>query len=602
MSDTKQNRRARGAAESLSFLVVVSGILVTLNFIAHEFNLGRVDVTEARRYSLSDGSRRVVSNLDDQLEITAYFSNELPHPYNTLEPYVRDLLQEYQAASGGKIVIRFIHPQSDDEKEDAVSEGLQLIPHPSFEDDSFGYKEGFQGLVLSYLTERKVIPVLRQPPRGGMLSAEAVTSGLEYELTMAIKEVTGDSVRVGILTGHGGPSLSGPPPTQQGMPPQPGNLQGLVQTLPTYNFEEVDASSEIDRGLVALLIIDPETALSETELRHIDQFVMRGGALGVFGGSRKVDVSQGVSAEPVDSGLNTILAAYGARLQPNVVASGNCSVIPLQGPFGIPMQVPYPVFPRVNTTEETRAHPIFFRLPSLVFPWASAIELTTAPEGVSVDVLAATSEEHQTWAITGESLDVAPRQEGWSITGERGPFNLMVAIEGALPSAFAGVSSEAAEQVEAPARSPEETRVLVVGTGTAFDDQLRGIFRPGDMAVYLNALDWLAADADLIAVRAKNVGEADIEVPQDVQQADEARREAAAAAQQAQLQGDANAAEDSVEDFEAAQEEFEQAEEEWNQRKNMMRWGTTLGIPFFFGLFGIIRWRMRQSRRQNFKL
>ena len=602
MADPKQNKRARGAAESLTFLAVVSGILITLTFIAHQFNLGRIDLTEARRYSLSDGSRRVVSNLDDQLVVTAYFSPNLPHPYNTLEPYVRDLLQEYQAASGGRMQLRFVHPETDDEKEDAVSEGLQAVPHLSLEDDSFSYTEGFQGLVLTYLAERKVIPVLRQPPSRGMPSADALTSGLEYELTMAFKEVTGDRVRVGVLGGHEGPSLEAPAP-QPGQPPQPGQsggLQGLIQAMPTYDFVTVDASREIDADLAALLIIDPETTIGETELRHIDQYVMRGGALGVFAGQRSIHLDQGIDAQRIDTGLNRILDTYGAHLEDDIVAAELCSVIPLQGPFGIPMQAPYPVFPRVNTEEEAREHPIFFRLPSLIFPWASSVSLTTAPEGVSVDVLAETGE--RSWAITGETYDVAPRREGWQITTDRGPFKMLVAIEGTIPSAFAGVSSAEGEAIDTPERSARETRVLVTGTGVAFHDDLRGIFRPTDMAVYLNALDWLAADSDLIAVRAKNVGEPDIAVPQDVQQADEARLEAAAAAQQAQLTGDVAAGEEAVDDYEAAQEEFEQAEAEWRQRKNLMRWGTTLGIPFFFGLFGVIRWRMRQSRRQNFKL
>ena len=73
------------------FLGVSAAILVLLNVLG-VFFFGRVDVTHNRLFSLSEGSKRAVQNLDDQMEITAYFTKDLPPPFNATERYVRDIL------------------------------------------------------------------------------------------------------------------------------------------------------------------------------------------------------------------------------------------------------------------------------------------------------------------------------------------------------------------------------------------------------------------------------------------------------------------------------------------------------------------------------
>ena len=83
-------KQTRLASESALFLLVIGASLVLLNLLgAFGVNL-RGDVTQARVFSLSTGSKRLAKSLDDQLEIRAYFSKELPPPYNSMGRYVRD--------------------------------------------------------------------------------------------------------------------------------------------------------------------------------------------------------------------------------------------------------------------------------------------------------------------------------------------------------------------------------------------------------------------------------------------------------------------------------------------------------------------------------
>jgi len=256
----------RAASESLLFLSLVGGILVLLNVLIAYFPSPRVDLTQNGLFSLAEGSERLAASLDDRLEVTAYFTENLPPPFNATERHVRDLLSEYSAASNGQIIVNFVNPDNEAKQQAARADGVQPVAHQKIEEDQVAVVEGYRGMVLHYLDETRTIPVIQD------------TIGLEYIITSAIKELVGERKPIGIVSGHGGPSL------EQG-------LTSLKSVLKLYDIREVDASQEIDPGLAAVLIVGPQEPFSTDELRRIDQFVMRGGSLGVFGGALAVDLA-----------------------------------------------------------------------------------------------------------------------------------------------------------------------------------------------------------------------------------------------------------------------------------------------------------------------
>lgn len=568
------------AASSLTMLALGVGIAIVVNALLTMTNFGRLDVTENRLWSLSDGSERLVADLEDRMEIIAYFTENLPAQFADTEQSVRNLLAEYEAASGGNLRVRFVNPDDDEEREQAEADGIQRVAHQVIENDSVSVREGYRGLVIKYLGESRPIPVIQN------------AQGLEYTITMAIKEMVGDKRPIGIVSGHDGPSLAE-------------GLTGLRDSLPTYDITEVSAASEIDQDLAALLVISPGSAFSEPELQNINRYVMRGGSLGVFGGGIKLNIDgPEPGTEAVDSGINQLLRTYGAELHSDVVLDWQCSRAPMRGPMGMQMAVPYPAVPIATFNDEQMEHPALFRIPTAVLPFTSSLAVTSAPEGVDVTVLARSSEN--SWRDSSSSVSLRPRHpREWQMSGDTGPFPLMIAIEGKLPSAFAA-SSEGGS--DSPAESESEVRVLVAGTAAFMRDEFlpQGQQGPrqlsGALAFALNAVDWLAADSDLIAIRAKDIEDPALEIPAGAQRAQEAMEQAEADAQQAAMEGDEAAVNEAVEDHAEAQEEGKAALEAWDDKKKMYRWLNTLGIPFVFAIFGFLRWRMRQARRKTLKL
>ncbi len=91
---------------------IVLGILVLLNIVSIRL-FTRVDATKNRVFSLSDASKSLVRSLDDRVTIKAYFTEDLPAPYNGTRREVLDELNEYKAYARGNLEYEFIDPEGD---------------------------------------------------------------------------------------------------------------------------------------------------------------------------------------------------------------------------------------------------------------------------------------------------------------------------------------------------------------------------------------------------------------------------------------------------------------------------------------------------------
>lgn len=563
------------------FLLVLGAALVLINVLGSLGANARVDTTEAKAFSLSQGSKKLAKSLEDQMEIRAYFSEELPPPFNAMGTYVRDLLAEYRDASGGRITLKLIAPKTDEDKQAAEKDGIQRTADQKLEADSFGVQEGYRGISFHYMGESKALPRVD------------TTSGLEYEITQLIKQMVGVKTKIGVLASH------------EAATPSKG-LSSLKEYMPSYDMSEVQATAEIDPALKALLIVHPTTAFTDEELRRIDQYVMQGGSLAVFGGGIKLNEpnqEQGQtdpSATPIDSGLNKLLEKWGVTLDNRIVADAQCgrARMPTQIP-GLAIPVPYPPVPIVSFDEEQRKHPALFRMNQIGFPYPIRLALNDnlkGDKGVKTTVLIRSTKE--SWLMEGDTIDLKAR-ERWEVPGYNGPYTMGVAIEGKLPSAFGAAPTSESPEDDAAAkpgldRAAKASRVLVIGTGYFMRDEFLPKPQGGPQAMAgavvlaLNAIDWLTQDNDLIEIRAKTIEDPMLEVPQAVKETEATIRDAVEQQDQAKA--------------EAAFEKRKEAVKEWDQRKANYRWGNTLAIPGLFALFGIVRWRVRAARKANLSL
>jgi gliding-associated putative ABC transporter substrate-binding component GldG len=360
----------KGSTTAGSIIIVVA-ILVVLNLISVNV-FSRVDLTDSGIYSLSDASKDLMRNLNDRVLVKCFFSDDLPAPYNQNARYLKDQLAEYRAYSGGRFEFEFIDPVKADAETEAQSYRIPPVQVNAYESDRLEIKKVYMGMVFLYGDKTEVLPVLQS------------TTGLEYEISRAVKKVTSAAIpRIAVLTGHGEPTL------QQ-------DMQNLNQALSReYSVESLDLTdkTEIPSNIDALLIVSPKQPLSKWELFLIDQYLMRGGKLGFLLDQYQCDI-QNNNCTPVVDGLDDLLNHYGIGIRDNLVLDAQCSRIGVSqqtGAFRIQNMVEFRYFPNIVDLDQENV--IVKDLDGIVLTFASSLDTTVAvPDGVTRDIFAWTSE------------------------------------------------------------------------------------------------------------------------------------------------------------------------------------------------------------------
>ncbi|GAB4180686.1 MAG: GldG family protein [Wenzhouxiangellaceae bacterium] len=253
---------------STGALIVLAVLFVVLTMLSSIVLRGaRLDLTENRLYTLSEGTRAIVSNLPEPVTLKLYFSDEASRNLPQVRSYAQrvwELMQEIASHSDGKLRIERIDPVPFSEAEDeAARHGLEAVPL-----GSSGEVLYFGIVGTNTLDGVETIPFLA-PNREAFL---------EYDLARIISTLARpDRPRVGLLSRL---PMSGGFNFQTGQRNPAWAIYQQWQEL--FDIESIDAqATELPEGLDALILVHPR-GLSDELLFAIDQFVLGGGRLLVF--------------------------------------------------------------------------------------------------------------------------------------------------------------------------------------------------------------------------------------------------------------------------------------------------------------------------------
>jgi ABC-type uncharacterized transport system involved in gliding motility auxiliary subunit len=608
-------KKKKAATESGAFLFVVAAILVALNALSY-FMYFKKDTTKAEKYTLSEGSGRLLRSMKGDMKVEAYVTKGLPK-FDAFIRDLRDLLQEYKVAGKGKFDYVIIEAKDEEQKKKAKEAGLQelRLAEGSDTEDKIEEAKGYMGLVFNYGAERDKIPVL-SPDNN---------QGLEFWITNKIREVKdrgdGTKHKVGVLTGHDEIKLSDPNllPSNTG---QKANIQGIItQYFPFYTLADVDlknGDAAIDESLDGLIIPQPGKDLTEKELRRIDEFVMRGKSLAVIGSAVNVKANDAqMQATLSTHGLEKLLDGYGLELRKDALLEfGRPFRVSAMTPSG-PVVMRFPQFLDVHddyrfTGDEQlldTGFPAFFRIPQVAFPFASSIVIhrdkqpDVAPD--KFKVVARTTP--RTLRETGDNVDLKPLRQ-WRPKGEFSQYNIAATVEGKLKTAFPTGDKMG---IEAPAQSAAPARVLVISSSQFFanpfaragngpdmggqmgmmmpgmggDEMLQQLAMPyaqqivtNMILIAKNTLDWVTGDVDLLAASAKILQEPSL------------------------AYGDVTKPNfEELTDDQAKQQE-DKMKQARHKTQQYIEVGLITGIPVLFAALGLLMWRLRISRRENVSL
>lgn len=308
---------------SVGGVIAMALILVAVNVILSGARQ-RVDLTQEKAYTLSDGTRAILAKLDTPVKVRFYCSQSAAATPQSvfLKSYARkveDLLAEYKQAAKGKLIIEKYDPQPDSDAEDSARlDGITGAQMPS--GDMF-----YLGIAVSLLDSKEAIPFC-QPTRERLL---------EYDLTRAItRVVTPEKPVVGVMSslpvfgGGGNPMMM-----QMGQRPQPAwAIVGELQK--DFTVRNVAMTVEkIPDDMKVLVVIHPKE-INDTAQFAIDQFVLRGGKVIAFLDANSLVDNQN-QRNPMmgqmgggGSSLDKLLKAWGVTFENSkVVADRNFQMV-----------------------------------------------------------------------------------------------------------------------------------------------------------------------------------------------------------------------------------------------------------------------------------
>ncbi|WP_337043014.1 gliding motility-associated ABC transporter substrate-binding protein GldG [Emticicia sp. 17c] len=335
----------------IKILSILGGI-VLLNILA-SFVFFRVDLTEEKRYSISDATKTLLENLDKEVLIKVYLDgDELPGGFERLKRAVNETLEEFQVYGGTNIDFRSFNPNAESntqKREQFYEELFKKGMTPTRVVDTKNGRQ-IENIIFPYATvsyEGKEVPVLLLKGTEGASAQEKLNQSyenVEYELASAIRKLTQKQKKnIGLLT--------------EFTKLKPASFADLIASLhERYNLYIIDAKqSPTFQGLDAIILPKPDLPVDDSTKYKIDQFVMNGGRALFFVDGLKVDSVglEGTYAQPLELNLTDLFFKYGVRINSNIIKDGNSSAaIPMvvgnMGDRPNIQPIPYRYFPVIN--------------------------------------------------------------------------------------------------------------------------------------------------------------------------------------------------------------------------------------------------------------
>ena len=479
-------------------------ILVLLNLVVGVAR-ARIDLTQGKLFTLSDGTRAILGKLEAPVKIRLYFTqgdNNVPLPIKAYGRRVEDMLAEFKQVGHGKVLVEKLDPQPDSEAEDSAAlEGIEGQVTPA--GDKF-----YLGLSVSYADQKVAVPTLA-------MDREPL---LEYDLTRAIARATATAKPViGVMSAL---PVFGMPPSQLtgGQPMEQQVFIGELKRDYTVRRVSLDVQ-KIDDDIKVLVVIHPR-GIGDQAQYALDQFVLRGGKLIAFLDPNAYfdPFAQMGGGGGTSSSLDKLLKAWGVGFDPGKV------VLDMRYVTGAGARA-LPTLLSLNDNAFDAKDITTARLGSLLMPFAGAFTGKPA-DGLSETVLMKTSAYSQLVDSFAATTQGEAAVRGFKPSGTEMP--LAIRLTGRFKTAFPEGRPKADQKDDRKTNpKPSETKpegtslresaenaVVLVADSDFINDgaavQIQEIFgqrivipRNGNIAFAQALVDQFAGDPALIQLRGR---------------------------------------------------------------------------------------------------
>ncbi|MDH1106466.1 Gldg family protein [Pseudomonas otitidis] len=499
-------------------------LLIALAFLAFNMVSGlaltnaRLDLTEQKLYTISDGTRQILGELDEPINLYFFYSDKSAKDLVVLRNYARrveEMLKAYAQAADGKIKLHIVDPEPFSEDEDKAAEfGLQAVPAQQGGDAIYF---GLAG--TNSVDDHQVIPFFP-------LDQEEF---LEYEVSRLVQSLAHPQRPVvGVLSGL---PLNGGFDMQTQQPSSPWMVMEEIRQLFQIESLKPDVDQIPDKVSV-LLLVHPKNLPEQTQYA-IDQFVLRGGKLLAFvdpwsEADHAMPMPGEMGGEGKSSDMPALFKAWGFEMLPGKVLGDGA----------------YAMSVSMGQGERPARHPAWLTLPRQALDpsdvaTANLETLTVATAGILRPLEGAKTHfvpliHSSEYAMPFDAQRFAMLRNPQELMGELNPsgdrYTVAARISGPAQSAF----PDGIEGRKDGLKSADNINVIVFADTDMLSDrmwvQVQDFFgqrvpQPwaDNSAFAINALDNLSGSEALISVRSRGRFTRPFTVVEDLQRQAEAR-------------------------------------------------------------------------------
>jgi ABC-2 type transport system permease protein len=409
----------------LQFISAVTGIIILAS--VSSFVRLRLDLTEDKRFTLSDPAKKVLSGIKNDIFVQVYLDGEMPIPLKKLKRSVREMLDEFRIASGKRIDYEFINPsegrdakQRQARYQSLINKGLNPINIQAGDAEGGStQKIIFPGMLINCDGVEVPVNFLKNNP------------SVEYELIQNIATLSSDTIyKVAFIEGHG----------------EIPEIETADLTLNLARF------FTIDRGIIggkpgilddyaAVIIAGPEKEFNESDKLVLDQYIMQGGKVIWLFDEVAVNADSLLFGETVGLyrplNIEDQIFMYGARVNPAIVQDLECMIIRLKIETGSTNQqivpAPWLYYPLLIPSAN---HPVTRNLNRVKGEFTNYIDTVGLDTAIKKTVLLSTSRNSRTLSppliISLKEAELTPDEKDFN----RSALPVAVLLEGVFPSVF----------------------------------------------------------------------------------------------------------------------------------------------------------------------
>jgi gliding-associated putative ABC transporter substrate-binding component GldG len=504
-------------------LLIIIAIVITINLLGNFF-FHRFDLTQDKRYTLSQTSLDIVKKVNDPLYIDVYLDGEFPGEFKKLQNETKQLLEEFKA-SNSNLIFQFINPHENEDANLGKSKelvGKGLIPINITVDDK---GKQTQNMVFPWAIARyngKEIKIQLLKNMIGASVADKVVSSvqhLEYAFANAINTISQKKQKkIAVLKGNDElPDLL----MADFIKEVKNNYFIGTFTLDSVAKKPIETLKSL-KNYDLIVIAKPQEKFSEAEVQVLDQYIINGGKtlwMLDFVHAEMDDLNQNGStlAAQNDLGLNELFFKYGLRIYPGLVKDEQSIPIKLAtGEPGSKTEYQQYLWKYSPFIYPETSHPIVKNMEGIKFEFANPIELLK--NNLQKTILLQSSKYSKMVAVPSQiNLSMVEEKTSASEYLNKGFMPVAVLIEGKFTSMLQNRVLPFDDK-SFQNKSKNNNKMIIVSDGDIIRNQIDKDGIPlelgfdkwtnnqyGNKEFAMNCVNYLLDDNGLINIRSKEV-------------------------------------------------------------------------------------------------